>query len=131
MDTDTQNQTSSKNPTTTRVFVSSLCKKIAKELELPKEIVYEVSRAIPIHIIEAIKQKKSVVFENLGVFSPHIMQSNFPGTLPTYKIRFKTAPNFKGAMRQIARHEDRQKPTKRIKQNLPQSRGSTDPTVKD
>ena len=109
MDTDTQNPTSSKNQKTTRVFVSSLCKKIAKELELPKEIVYEVSRAIPIHIIEAIKQKKSVVFENLGVFTPHVFRLRNIATdkNATYKVRFKTSTRLKAEMLKIATDENR------------------------
>lgn len=115
MDTDTHTQTSSKKKKITRVFVSSLCKKIAKELQLPKEVVYEVYRTIPLHIITALKQKNAVVFENLGVFSPHIMQSNIPDTLPTYKIRFKTSAKIKETMRKIARNEDRQKISKKFK----------------
>ena len=115
MDTDTPTPMSSPKKSITRVFVSSLCKKIANDLQLPKEVVYEVYRSIPLHMIAALKQKNAVVFENLGVFSPHIMQSNIPDTLPTYKIRFKTSLKIKETMRKIARNEDRQKTSKGFK----------------
>jgi len=117
MDTDTPTPTSSQEQTITRVFVSSLCKKIAKDLQLPKEVVYEVYRAIPLHMVAALKQKKAVVFENLGVFSPHIMNFTLRGEPPqdTYKIRFKASRKLKATMFELAINEDRQKISKKLK----------------
>jgi len=101
--------------TTNKVLLSSVCKKIAKQLKLPKDVVYEVYRAIPLHIVDALKQKKSVVFENLGVFTPHIMRSNLPHVPDTYKIRLKASQKLKTTMLKLATDENRQATPETIK----------------
>ena len=75
--------------TTTSVYFASRCKDIAKDLGMTREQVLAVYYAIPHEIVNLLLEKKRVIFDNLGSFTPRKMKSNLPAVEETYKIAFK------------------------------------------
>ena len=75
--------------TITSVYFASRCRDIAKDLGMTREQVLAVYYAIPREIVNLLLEKKRVIFDNLGSFTPRKMQSNLPAVEDTYKIAFR------------------------------------------
>jgi hypothetical protein len=54
--------------------------------------------AIPREIVNLLLEKKRVIFDNLGSFTPRKMQSNLPAVEETYKVAFKPSGKTKKLM---------------------------------
>ena len=94
--------------TITSVYFASRCKDIAKDLGMTREQVLAVYYAIPHEIVGLLLEKKRVIFDNLGSFTPRKMQSNLPAVEETYKVAFKPSGKTKKLMMLLRAKEKEQ-----------------------
>ena len=91
----------SPNPTITKMYIASVAKDIAKELNMSRAEVMAVIETLPLYIAKEMAKGKLVIFDHFGSFRPMYYCTNGKANL-TYRVKFKPSETLRKMLRKMA-----------------------------